>query len=167
MTIEQLNALTADELANVLKDCCAAKNWVNGMVSVAPFKSEEILISAANRIWQALNDLDYLSAFEAHPRIGDVTTLKKKYASTQLTAGKEQAGMTLASDCIIERMKELNDAYNEKFGFIFIVCATGKSAGEMLELIEQRINNEYEQEITIAAAEQMKITEIRLKKLLE
>jgi 2-oxo-4-hydroxy-4-carboxy-5-ureidoimidazoline decarboxylase len=167
MTLEELNQLSPQELAVQLSNCCAAKNWVQGMVSVAPFKSKEILISAANRIWQELNHLDYLSAFDAHPRIGDVTTLKKKYASTQLTAGKEQAGMVVASDCIIEKMKSLNDAYVEKFGFIFIVCATGKTAEQMLELINQRINNEYEKEIQIAAAEQMKITEIRLKKLLE
>lgn len=166
MTLEELNQLSPEELTIQLTNCCAAKNWVKGMVSVAPFKSEAILMSAASRIWQALGHLDFLAAFEGHPRIGDVTTLKKKFVETKKIASNEQSGMQTASDRVIHRMKALNDAYFEKFGFIFIVCATGKSASQMLNLLEQRIDNDYESEIEIAAAEQMKITEIRLKKLL-
>ena len=105
-------------------------------------------------------------AFEAHPKIGDIKSLKAKYASTEALASGEQAGARVAPEAVLQRLKDGNDAYLHKFGFIFIVCATGKSAEQMLELLEQRLPNSREQELRIAAEEQAKITHIRLDKLL-
>lgn len=112
-----------------------------------------------------LSDEDWLQAFDAHPKIGDVTSLKKKYANTHSLASGEQSATAAADESVLQRLKNGNDAYADKFGFIFIVCATGKSADEMLALLEARLPNTRAQEIENAAREQAKITHIRLDKL--
>ena len=166
MTLEQLNTLPEDEALAVFRDCCAADAWARPMVVARPYHSAEALHGTARALWPNLHEADWLVAFEAHPKIGDIMSLKAKYASTEALASGEQAGARVAPDEILQRLKDGNDAYFDKFGFIFIVCATGKSAEQMLELLEQRLPNSREQEIRIAAEEQAKITHIRLDKLL-
>lgn len=166
MTLEQLNAQPADAAYAELASCCVAENWVNAMVKARPFQSVDEVLQTAETIWQGLTDADYLEAFEGHPRIGDVSTLKKKFAHTAAAAGHEQSEMQAADDAVLEKMKVLNDDYFEKFGFIFIVCASGKTAAQMLELIEARYPNDAQTELAIAAGEQAKITSLRLQKLL-
>ncbi|MGI3129043.1 2-oxo-4-hydroxy-4-carboxy-5-ureidoimidazoline decarboxylase [Halopseudomonas pachastrellae] len=166
MTLEHLNTLPEYEALTVFRDCCAADAWARPMVAARPYQSAEALHGTARALWPNLHEADWLVAFEAHPKIGDIKSLKAKYASTEALASGEQAGARIASDAVLQRLKEGNDAYFDKFGFIFIVCATGKSAEEMLELLEQRLPNSREQEIRIAAEEQAKITHIRLDKLL-
>ncbi len=100
------------------------------------------------------------------PAIGDVNSLKKKYADIQASASHEQSGAAQASEATLQRLKTLNDQYLDRFGFIFIVCATGKSADEMLALLEARIDNDRDEEIQNAAREQAKITHLRLETLL-
>lgn len=166
MTLDELNQLSSDEVAAQFETCCVARRWVNGMVSARPFHSLDQLLSCADRLWQQASENTIREAFEGHPRIGDVASLKAKYANTAETAGHEQSGMSLADEAVIGAMKALNDQYYERFGYIFIVFASGKSAREMLELIKHRIHNDPETELKIAAAEQGKITRLRLQKLL-
>ncbi|KAA0694137.1 2-oxo-4-hydroxy-4-carboxy-5-ureidoimidazoline decarboxylase [Halopseudomonas laoshanensis] len=166
MTLEQFNQMPEAEAETLMRDCCAAEAWVRGMVGARPFASPEALHGSARALWPSLMESDWLAAFEAHPKIGDIKSLKARYASTEAMASGEQAGARVASEAVLHRLKEGNDAYYAKFGFIFIVCATGKSAEQMLELLEARLPNERAEEIRIAAAEQAKITHIRLDKLL-
>ena len=113
-----------------------------------------------------MTEADYLQAFEGHPKIGDITSLKAKYANTKELASGEQSAVDEASDEVLERLAQGNDTYQEKFGFIFLVCATGKSAAEMLALLEMRLPNDRATELINAAEEQRKIFHIRLGKML-
>ncbi|MGP9822391.1 2-oxo-4-hydroxy-4-carboxy-5-ureidoimidazoline decarboxylase [Salinarimonas sp. NSM] len=166
MTLEQLNRLPAEQAARHFQDCCAAQPWIDGMVAGRPYANRQALLARSQALWPTLTEADWLQAFEAHPQIGDVDSLKKKYASTKALASGEQAGAREASDEILQCLKAGNDAYLNTFGFIFIVCATGKSAAEMLALLEDRLPNSRDEEIRNAAREQAKITELRLEKLL-
>ncbi len=136
------------------------------MVIDRPFESLAEMLEISDRIWEECDVDDYLEAFEGHPRIGDVESLAKKYANTKGWAGGEQKGVEGADASVIQRLADGNKSYEEKFGHIFIVCATGKSAAEMLALLEARMPNDLKTEVMVAAEEQNKITRIRLKKLL-
>lgn len=166
LTLEQLNLLDDVQTAAHFRRCCASNTWVDLMVKSKAYISEQDLLSKAKSIWQSLEEEDYLQAFDAHPKIGDVSSLKEKYADTHILASNEQAGAQEATELIIAELAAGNQEYEAKFGFIFIVFATGKSAAEMLDLLKQRLPNTREQEIQNAADNQAKITEQRLKKLL-
>lgn len=165
MSLKQINSLDKQQAYSLFEGCCCATNWVNAMIDSRPFADTKTLLNKAQHSWEALSEPDFLEAFTGHPQIGDLSTLQEKYAHTAGSAGHEQASMSLAEASVIEQMFLLNKAYKEKFGFIFIVCASGKSAAEMLSLITQRMNNNRQQELLIAAGEQAKITAIRLEKL--
>ncbi len=166
MTLDQLNRLNEEEATATFTQCCASSGWVERMVIDRPFESLAEMLEISDRIWEECDVDDYLEAFEGHPRIGDVESLAKKYAGTKAWAGGEQKGVEGADPQVIQRLADGNKSYEEKFGHIFIVCATGKSAAEMLALLEARMANDPEHEITVATEEQNKITRIRLKKLL-
>jgi 2-oxo-4-hydroxy-4-carboxy-5-ureidoimidazoline decarboxylase len=166
MTLDQLNRLSEVDATAAFAQCCAAQRWVERMVIDRPFESLAEMLEISDRIWEECDVDDYMEAFEGHPRIGDVESLAKKYAGTKAWAGGEQSGVNGADRAVLERLADGNKTYEEKFGHIFIVCATGKTAAEMCALLEARMNNEPAHEITVAAAEQNKITRIRLKKLL-
>ncbi len=138
------------------------------LISMAwrPFADRATLQAEAEQVWQSLREADYLQAFDGHPKIGDPDSLKKKYAATHGMASQEQSGVKNASDDVIQQLAQYNDDYEIKFGFIFIVCASGKSAIEMLDLIKARLPNSRAEEIANAAGEQQKITAIRLNALL-
>ena len=166
MDIPKLNEMDTDEAGKIFSQCCGSSNWISRMVKCRPYSSEFELIKNSEEIWFALNKNDWIEAFEHHPRIGDLNSLKEKYSDTKLMAGKEQSGVESASDKVLSELSTFNKEYENKFGYIFIVCATGKSADEMLSLVRERIHNSAEEEIHIAAAEQNKITKLRLEKLL-
>ena len=166
MKLAQLNTLPATEAAQVFEQCCAAPGWVAAMVAQRPFASPEALHECADALWQAAEEADYLAAFLAHPKIGDVNSLHKKFANTKTLAAGEQSGVNTAMEDTLRALAEKNDAYFEKFGFIFIVCATGKSAEQMLAILTTRLANDRATEIHNAASEQLKITQLRLDKLL-
>jgi 2-oxo-4-hydroxy-4-carboxy-5-ureidoimidazoline decarboxylase len=167
MTVDEINQLTAEQAYLLFERCCVAPNWISAMEKARPFDHFSTLLAASQSIWDSLEESDYLAAFKGHPKIGDVSSLQKKYADTADIAGSEQSGMSSASLAVIKKMAQLNHQYLEKFGFIFIVCASGKSAQDMLTILEQRINNDYNRELINAAAEQAKITQLRLAKLKE
>ncbi len=166
MTIDALNRLSEADATAAFTQCCVAQRWVERMVIDRPFESLPEMLEISDRIWEECDVDDYLEAFEGHPRIGDVDSLAKKYANTKGWAGGEQKGVEGADREVLERLAKGNADYEEKFGHIFIVCATGKSAAEMLALLEARMPNDPKTEVMVAAEEQNKITRIRLKKLL-
>jgi len=165
MNLEELNGLPAAQARSQFENCCAAEKWIEGMLAGRPYRNSESLIAQSRSLWDSLTEPDWLQAFEAHPQIGNVETLRQKYAGTKALASGEQSGTSLASDDVLQRLKAANDLYLKRHGFIFIVCATGKSAEEMLALLEARLGNSREQELKNAACEQAKITELRLEKL--
>ena len=137
------------------------------MAAARPFADVSALLDQAEEIWQNLDAQDWLEAFAAHPKIGAKKAASHQTAQSADWSKSEQSGTENADDSVRNELEEANNLYENKFGFIFIVCATGKSAEEMLSLCKQRSNNSETEEIKIAADEQRKITEIRLKKLLE
>lgn len=166
MTLANFNNLAHDAALAELRRCCGATRWAEAMAQHRPFNSETELFAAAGEIWQNLAPQDWREAFSHHPKIGDLAGLRAKFASTRQWSEGEQAGVAGAAEDILHALAEGNEAYVKKFGFIFIVCATGKSASEMLALLQQRLPNDPESELKITAAEQAKITKIRLEKLL-
>jgi len=165
MTLEELNTVSHPEAFKIFHDTNAAENWVSKMVGARPFATVAAVKDTAEMLWLKMRSEDYLQAFEAHPMIGDVDSLKKKYASTKAVASGEQSGAAGADEAVLQELSDLNHKYLEKFGFIFIVFATGKSAAEMLALLKARIGNARSEEIKNAAAEQLKITLLRIDKL--
>ena len=166
MTIDQLNRLSEADASAAFEQCCGAAQWVERMVYARPFEQLSEVLETSDTIWEECDVDDYEEAFTHHPRIGDVESLAKKYANTKTWATGEQKGVEGADRAVLEKLAAGNNAYEEKFGHIFIVCATGKSAAEMLTILEARIKNDPKDEILIAAGEQNKITRLRLKKLL-
>jgi 2-oxo-4-hydroxy-4-carboxy-5-ureidoimidazoline decarboxylase len=164
--LARLNALAPEAAAAELERCCGSGRWVRAMLARRPFASEEALYEAGREAWEGLSREDFLEAFSHHPRIGDREALRERFASTAAWARGEQAGAVSASEDVLERLALENRAYEARFGHIFIVCASGKSAAEMLALLRARLANEPEAELRIAAAEQAKITRLRLEKLL-
>lgn len=162
---QYLNDLSNSEAGERLEQCCAASRWVEGMLACRPFASDQALHAAAQAIWEEMEPEDILEAFSAHPMIGDVASLQKKYAHTGSIAASEQSGVQSASHETILQLAAGNQLYRDKFGYIFIICATNKSAGEMLDALELRLDNDPAIEMKLAAAEQFKITSIRLQKL--
>jgi len=160
-----LNAQNQTQVATTLQQCCASEKWVTRMMASRPFTDSNEVLSQATAIWESLEEVDFLQAFAAHPQIGDVKTLQAKYANTQAIASSEQSQVATASNDIIEQLALANQLYLKRFGFIFIICATGKSADEMLTALLARIGNSRQQEIENAAAEQLKITILRLNRV--
>ena len=161
----KLNACNDDDARAALSNCCAAEKWVNAMLAARPYASDDVLFAACDDMAATLAEPDWLEAFAAHPLIGDVDSLRKKYAATKQLAAGEQSGVDAASETTLRELAMLNSAYFQRFGFIFIVFATGKTADEMLAILKSRINNSREQELANASAEQLKITRLRIEKL--
>ena len=132
------------------------------MLTRRPFHTQQDLIAAAREEWFALTEGDWLEAFRHHPKIGDRDALRQRFPATHHLSEREQAGVSGASDAVIDALAEGNRSYEAKFGYIFIVCATGRSADEMLAMLHERLDNDPAREIHIAAEEQAKITALRV-----
>lgn len=167
MTLNELNQLKIKDLEKKLEQCCAASKWYKELAAEFPFDGVEDLMVASDRIWSNCSEVDYLEAFEGHPKIGDVNSLAKKFQGTKEWAGNEQGLVKQASMSVIRDLAKGNAAYEARFGFIFIVFATGKTAQEMLNLLLDRLPNQRAEELEIAAREQHKITTLRIQKLLQ
>jgi 2-oxo-4-hydroxy-4-carboxy-5-ureidoimidazoline decarboxylase len=167
MTLHEFNILPKQQLIEELSKCCGSASWVNRMLPFIPADDMIELLEDAEEQWWSCSEEDWKEAFSHHPKIGDVGSLAKKFASTAQWASGEQSAVTAASKETIEALAESNRLYEEKFSYIFIVCATGRSAEEMLEMLLARLENNREEEIQIAADEQNKITKLRIEKLLD
>ena len=167
MTLTELNNLPKPALAEALQKCCGSAAWVGNMVAQFPIANAAVLMEQAQTQWNSLREADWREAFAHHPKIGgDVEALRAKFASTSTWAEGEQASVKQASQATLEVLATGNEDYECRFGYIFIVCATGKTADEMLALLQARLPNPPETEILIASGEQDKITRLRLEKLL-
>ena len=165
--IERLNNLPPDEAEGELLKCCGSSRWARGVASRRPFGSAEELMRAADEVWRGLNAADWLEAFSRHPKIGERKAASGQTPEERAWSAGEQSGMNEADEAAREELARLNQVYAEKFGHIFIVCATGKTPAEMLALLRARLPNDAETEIRVAAEEQRRITRLRLQKLLE
>jgi 2-oxo-4-hydroxy-4-carboxy-5-ureidoimidazoline decarboxylase len=153
----KINELPKDQLQAALTQCCGSAAWVQKMMGIFPVKDEESLLAAATVYWHQCTEKDWREAFDHHPKIGGKT--KDKWAA------EEQSSVANTTNNILRDLETGNQRYLQQFGYIFIVCATGKSAEEMLQLLNQRLNNSPEAEIKFAMEEQDKITRLRLQKL--
>lgn len=167
MTLHELNTLSQPQLREELFKCCGSSSWVKMMMAYFPADDLVELLEDAEEVWYECSEDDWREAFGHHPKIGDVDSLTKKFAATAQWAASEQGAVSAASRETIEALAEGNRLYEEKFGYIFIVCATGRSADEMLGLLQERLKNDPAEEIKIAADEQNKITKLRIEKLLD
>ena len=157
MTLAELNALAPTDAADAMWRCCSSVRWAGMMAALRPFKNEAELYQAAESAWWELSSPDWLEAFSHHPRIGE--------RSASAWASQEQSGAKDASQKIKDELAKWNAEYEKRFGFVFLICDTGKQAGEMLKEMEKRMNNEPAAELRVAAGEQAKITRLRLEKL--
>jgi 2-oxo-4-hydroxy-4-carboxy-5-ureidoimidazoline decarboxylase len=160
-----LDRASVDDARRLLTRCCGAQRWVDAMIAQRPFGSDDRLLEAARRLWFSLGADDWREAFAHHPRIGDRAALQAKFAATRHLSAAEQAGVADAPDLVLDALERGNRLYEERFGYIFIVCATGKSAREMLALLESRLPNTPDREIRVAAEEQARITALRLQQI--
>ena len=165
--LDWLNALSSEAARAELLKCCGSTRWAETLTQCRPFDTLDQLLAQAEEVWWALDQSDWLEAFRSHPRIGERKAEAPLAIQSQQWSAQEQRGVSGAGQGAIETLARLNHAYEEKFGFIFIVCATGKSTDEILALLKTRIENEPAVELRIAAGEQAKITGLRLRKLLE
>ena len=161
-----LNSLPAAEAKKELLQCCGSTRWAQQMTAARPYSTLETLLASADTIWWSLDRNDWLEAFRSHPKIGEKKAAEPVSTQSSQWSGQEQAGVATASQETIDSLSTLNRAYEEKFGFIFIICATGKTSGEMLSALHERLDHDTADELPIAAAEQSKITALRLNKLL-
>jgi 2-oxo-4-hydroxy-4-carboxy-5-ureidoimidazoline decarboxylase len=164
--LSRLDGLSPTEAEAELRRCCGSARWVERMMASRPFVDSNRLLAAAEAAWNDLAPEDWLEAFAHHPKIGDQAALRARFAETRQWAEGEQAGALQASEETLRALALANRAYEARFGHIFIVCATGKTAAEMLELLHERLANDPVAELRVAAGEQAKITRLRLEKLL-
>ena len=165
MTLDELARLPESEARAEFMKCCGSTVWAKAMAAGRPFAGREALLSAADRHWAALGKKDRLEAFDHHPRIGE-RQLREKFGATAKWAGQEQAGVSTAAEDVLSALERGNRDYEKRFGHIFLVCATGKTAREMLAILNNRMTNAPDAEFEVACGEQSKITRIRLEKLL-
>jgi len=165
MTLAEFNALPSAATEARLFDCCGCARWAARVSAQRPFANARELFDAADIHWKNLGREDWLEAFSHHPQIGEKADTGS--VSARQWAQGEQTGASVATQDVKIRMARGNRAYFDKFGYIYIVCATGKSAEEMLALLEQRLQNKPGRELPIAVEQQRQITRLRLEKLLD
>ncbi len=161
------NRLPPDEALRVILPCCGSKAWAQGMVSRRPFANQDALLDASDETWRNLMRSDWMEAFQSHPRIGD--SQPSHSASTQSVewSAQEQHNVAAAEAAVKTALADANREYEQRFNRTFIVCATGKSAPEILEILRRRLQNDAESELHVAAEQQRQITQIRLRKWLQ
>jgi len=158
------NEIPAAEAENEILPCCGAKAWARGMAARRPLPDEAALMAASDEVWAQLTQADWMEAFASHPRIGQRQLNSSPQAGTW--SAQEQRGVAEAEDSVKAALALGNQKYEERFGRIFIVCATGKSAAEMLAILQRRLQNDNAAELSEAAEQLRQITHIRLKKWL-
>jgi 2-oxo-4-hydroxy-4-carboxy-5-ureidoimidazoline decarboxylase len=162
MTLDEFNKLSVADAIAQLYSCCHCNAWAETVEKLRPFTDIEKLFYAAQTLWQQATEAQILEAFSGHARIGDIALLRSRYAGR---ATAEQGQVLEASEAVLQELHQLNIDYEARYGFIFIVCASGKSADEMLALLKARINNGRAIELLNGAAAQGEITRLRLQQL--
>lgn len=159
MTLDEFNQLPAVDAVSALYGCCHCQTWAEAVAAQRPFRQCEDLLITAQKIWSLANEKEILEAFSGHARIGDIELLRSRYAGR---ATQEQGQVLAADEAVIQELYRLNLEYEQKNGFIFIVCASGKSATLMLSLLKARLPNSRAEELRNGAQEQSQITQLRL-----
>lgn len=165
--LDEFNALPREEAEGELMKCCGSRRWAQDVAAARPFVDEDQLLDAADLSWWSLEETDWLEAFSHHPQIGETKSERPQTAEASRWSEEEQSGTRGADAEVARSLASANRAYLQKFGYIFIVCATGKSSSDMLALLQQRLPNDPATELRIAAEEQRRITHLRLRRLLE
>lgn len=161
-----LDALPEPRAREALLRCCGCARWVDDMLAARPFDDDEVLFAEAARLWASATPAEILEALGHHPEIGaDLDRLRERFASTATWSSAEQAAVGAADEATLLALQAGNVAYKQRHGFLFVVCATGKSAAEMLALLQARLGNDSDLELANAAREQGTITRLRLAKL--
>jgi 2-oxo-4-hydroxy-4-carboxy-5-ureidoimidazoline decarboxylase len=161
------NDATLEAAATQILPCCGSQAWASTMAARRPIKNEAALISASDETWRNLTESDWMEAFNSHPRIGESSEPGRSAERSGIWAMQEQEKVADAGDAVKIALKEGNHQYEQKFGRVFIVCATGKSALEILEILRRRLQNDVATELHEADEEQRRITQIRLRKWLQ
>jgi len=164
--LRQLNAMDGPELRALVADFCAAPAWIDRVAAARPYASADALLAASDAAAEGVSADDWREAFRHHPRIGERRAEKQQSDAAQTLSSQEQAAASSAPQPDLTALADANRRYEERFGHVFIVAAQGKSAAEILGILRQRLNNDPAAEIEIAAAEQKKITRLRLERLL-
>ena len=159
VSVPELDGMPESQAASLLTSCCGSTGWVARLLQRRPFGSRDALVTTSELIWQELTPADWVEAFSHHPRIGA--------SNVSGWSAAEQSEVSVAADSVRAELAEANRQYEERFGYTYIVCATGKSAPELLAIARARLANEPGVELAIAAMELQKITRLRLEKLFQ
>jgi len=167
VTLSRWNRLPASDAESEILACCGSRAWARTLAARRPISSTAELIAASEQVWNRLTESDWREAFRSHPRIGESRASQSQSLQSAAWSAREQQHAASANDAVKQTLAERNREYERRFGYIFIVCATGKTAAEMLEILERRLHNDAETEFREAAEQQRQITDIRLKRWLE
>jgi allantoicase len=165
--IDRVNRLKSAQAQKALLDCCGSKKWAAGMMARRPFQTDADLFAAAEAVWAALGRQDWLEAFHHHPPIGAGKSGAKQSAKAKKWSAGEQSVAQQAQTETLAAMARANSEYHAKFGYVFLICATEKTADQILASLRRRLMNDPETELRAAAQEQQRITRLRLEKLLK
>jgi 2-oxo-4-hydroxy-4-carboxy-5-ureidoimidazoline decarboxylase len=160
------NLLPADEAENEILPCCSSKAWARRVVVRRPFLDKVSLLAAFDETWSSLGEADWTEAFRGHPRIGETRAEKNSHARSTAWSAQEQQKAADAGDVVKIALAEANREYERRFNRIFIVCASGKTALEILEILRSRLRNDTETELREAVEQQRQITHLRIKRWL-
>jgi len=163
MTLTEFNTLPPAKAEALLLDCCGCARWAAEMSALRPFADFNAVFEAAVSGWRTFEREDWLEAFSHHPQIGEKAATGSE--SHRRWSEGEQTGARIATEDVKTRLAQGNRSYYDKFGYICMICATGKSAEEMLAILDQRLQNDSAQELPIAADQQRQISRLRLEKL--
>jgi OHCU decarboxylase len=169
--LDRWNKAEENEALSAMIACCGARRWAEAMVALRPMANVVELSLSADRVWSSMDEADWMEAFACHPRIGEREGIGERRAAhasarSQAWSQQEQSSAEDAEDAVLAELAAGNALYEERFGFTYIVCATGKSAEEMLNILNRRLANERAAELGEAAEQQRQITQIRLGKWL-
>jgi OHCU decarboxylase len=167
MMLNDLNTIPPARATELFTACCGSSRWVSQMVARRPFKSLDAVLEAADEIWKSLPKSDWHEAFAHHPRIGESASAVAQSDRGREWSASEQSAVMRASESIRLAQRDMNAQYERRFGYIYIVCATGKTPNEMFAIARGRLSNDPATEMKVAAEEQRKIMRLRLEKLLE
>ena len=165
--LDRWNQLSTQEAFEQVLPCCGSTVWARELATRRPLTDEMSLLAASDEIWNSLGEQDWVEAFSKHPRIGERKAPPVAPAQSALWSEQEQQKVASAGEAVQQALAEANREYERRFGRVFIVCATGKGASEILDILRRRFQNDDATELREAVEEQRKITNLRLKKWLE
>jgi 2-oxo-4-hydroxy-4-carboxy-5-ureidoimidazoline decarboxylase len=165
--LERWNGLTENEAAQEILPCGGSRRWAHALAGLRPFADAASLLEQSDEVWKRVDLRDWDEAFATHPRIGDKTAPASVTEKSAAWSSQEQSGVEHAGDDVQKRLRRGNEEYEHHFGRTYIVCATGKSAEEMLAILDRRLQNDDAAELRESREQQRQITRLRLRKWLE